>query len=221
MSSDYIPNSDVDFNAWIHNFVTFLNENLAGLGLTAPNVAPLNDKVQSWDEVYPAHVTAQAAAQGARQQKDDLRSDIDGFLRPLVGQLQARTTVTDAQRQSLGITVRSTTKTAASVPTTKPVGQVDTGQRLQHTISFVDELTPASRAKPQGVVGCEIWMKLDGPPPTGPEDLSYVAMDTRTPYVMEFEGADGGKTAYYMLRWLNTRGDRGPWSQTISGTITN
>ena len=30
---------------------------------------------------------------------------------------------------------------------------------------------------------------------------------------------DGNKTAYYMLRWLTTRGEAGPWSQTASATI--
>ena len=32
-------------------------------------------------------------------------------------------------------------------------------------------------------------------------------------------GADGGKTAHYMLRWENTRGEPGPWSETASATI--
>jgi hypothetical protein len=37
----------------------------------------------------------------------------------------------------------------------------------------------------------------------------------------EFDGSQAGKTAYYMLRWVSTRGETGPWSQTVSGTITN
>ena len=31
--------------------------------------------------------------------------------------------------------------------------------------------------------------------------------------------ADGGKTAHYLFRWANTRGEPGPWSETISATI--
>lgn len=26
--------------------------------------------------------------------------------------------------------------------------------------------------------------------------------------------------AHYMLRWVNTKGEQGPWSQTVSATIT-
>jgi hypothetical protein len=51
--------------------------------------------------------------------------------------------------------------------------------------------------------------------------MHYLALDTRTPYTVEFEAADAGKTAYYMLRWISPRGETGPWSQTVTGTITN
>ena len=36
---------------------------------------------------------------------------------------------------------------------------------------------------------------------------------------LDFAGADGGKTAHYMLRWESTRGEPGPWSDTASATI--
>jgi hypothetical protein len=100
-------------------------------------------------------------------------------------------------------------------------GSVDTSQRLRHTINFVDEVTPTSRAKPDGVQGCEIWTKVGDAPPAGPNEVHYLALDTRTPYTVEFDSGDGGKTAHYMLRWMSTRGEAGPWSQTVSATITN
>ena len=31
--------------------------------------------------------------------------------------------------------------------------------------------------------------------------------------------ADAGQAAHYMLRWLSTRGEAGPWSETASATI--
>ncbi len=157
----------------------------------------------------------------AVQAKSDSRGATEDFVRPFVGMLQSNAAVTDAQRQSLGITVRATTRTAAGPPASKPVASIDTSQRLRHTIAFVDELTPTSRAKPDGAQGCEIWMKVGEPAPAGPNDVHYLALDTRSPYTFDFEAADAGKTAYYMLRWISTRGEPGPWSQTVSGTVTN
>jgi hypothetical protein len=219
MSQDWFPSADADISPWLDNFLDGLDANMTTLHLTAADVTPAQLASDNWRVAYGTHTNAQAAAQAAREEKDVKLDDLDTAVRPLVNRIQANPAATDSIRQTLGITVRSSTRTAAGVPTTVPVATVNTSKRLRHTISFVDELTPASRAKPDGVSGCEIWVKL-GAAPTDPSELSFLALDTRSPYVAEYDGADAAKIAYYMLRWVNTRGERGPWSQTVSGTIT-
>ncbi len=56
-------------------------------------------------------------------------------------------------------------------------------------------------------------------PPVDPSELTFLAVDTRTPYTTDFDGSDGGKQAHYMLRWVNTRGETGPWSETATAMI--
>ena len=107
--------------------------------------------------------------------KDGKRGTAEDVTRTLVARIQAHPSDTDAQRSSLAITVRSGTRTAVGAPSSKPVTTVDTSQRLQHSIAFVGEFTPTSRAKPDGVQGCEIWVKIDGPPPADPNELKYLA----------------------------------------------
>lgn len=219
--SDYLPRSDADFSAWLQNFITAANNNTTNLGLVAADITSLENAASIFDTTRGANDSAQAAAQAARAQKDAARATAEELTRAMVGRIQAHPGVTDAHRSSLGITVRSGTRTAVGPPTTRPVGTVDTSQRLQHTVNFVDELTPNTRAKPDGASGCEIWVKVDGPPPTDPSELRYLATDTRTPYVAAYDGVQGGKVAHYMLRWVSTRGETGPWSQTLSATITS
>ena len=36
---------------------------------------------------------------------------------------------------------------------------------------------------------------------------------------MKPESADAGKTAWWALRWVNTKGEHGPWSATLSAAI--
>src|ERR1041385_1139939 len=216
--SDYIPSSDAEFNAWQLNFVSFVSTNAAALNITPQQVTSLAEQQNEWIVKYPLSTAKQAELNSAVQGKNDCRSLYQDFIRSLVGMMQSNPNVTDAHRQSMGITVRSTSRTAVGPPASKPVATVDTSQRLQHTINFVDELSPTSRAKPEGVQGCEIWMKVGDPAPAGPNDVHYLALDTRTPYTVEFEAADAGKTAYYMLRWMSTRAETGPWSATVSGT---
>jgi hypothetical protein len=217
--SDYIPTSDAEFSAWLNNFISYANANLTPLGLVATDLTPLQTAATAFNTAVGNNVAAQAAAKGTRESKDSARDAAEGLARPLVQRLQTAPEVKNSQRQSLGLNVRSTSRTAAAAPTSRPVATVDTRQRLQHTISFVDENTPGSRAKPDGVVGCEVWVKV-GTAPADPSELTYLATDTKTPYTAVFDGADAGKAAHYMLRWVNRRGERGPWSQTVSATIT-
>jgi len=75
-----------------------------------------------------------------------------------------------------------------------------------------------SAVEPAGVIGAETnraatvreRVLVDGPPPTDPASFNFVAVDTRTPYTLDFAGADGGKNANYLLRWVNPTGEKGP-----------
>jgi len=224
MAKDYIPASDTEFLAWAANFVTYSGAHLVELGIGPPNIVPIAAGRADFDTKLSANVTAQQAAQSARQAKDDSRDTFETAIRQLVRQLQASGKVDDAERAALGITIPDTTRTvAAGGINTRPIGAVDTSQRLRHEIRFSDEATPTKRAKPAGVMGCEIWVKVSATgeaAPSSADELSFVAMDTASPYTVEYDGANGGKTAHYMLRWVKSGGEKGPWSETISATIT-
>ncbi len=220
MAGDYIPRPDGAFDAWQSNFVTYATANAAALGLDPlVDIPPLAAAQTTWTTDYGANTAAQAAAQAARQAKGAARDSFEGVIRPLVGVLQASADVDDTERAALGITVPDTKPTPVGPPTSRPVVSVDTSQRLQHTIEFVDETTLTSRANRGGGRGAQLWVKRGDPPPVDPNELTFLATDTRTPYVANFDGADGNKVAHYMLRWESTRGETGPWSETASATI--
>ena len=209
------PHPDPDFNNWIVPFSNYVNTNAAAMGLAPNDIAPLTAAVATWSTAYPAHNAATAATTN----KDQARTAIESLTRPLIQQLQASPKVTNAQRNTMKITVRATTRTRASVPQTAPMATVDTSRRLQHIIDFRDSASPKSKAKPAGVAGCEIWGKVGSPAPTDISQLAYVATDSGTPYLAEYTGAQAGQMVCYWLRWVNTRGEKGPWSEPVSATI--
>jgi hypothetical protein len=224
MAGNYIPRSDTEFLAWATNFATYASANLAALGIDAADFAPIAAGRTDFYVKMNANIAAQQSAQSTRQAKDASRDTLETAIRQLVRQLQASGDVDDAERASLGITIPDVVRTTSVGGIgSRPIGMVDTSQRLRHEIRFSDEATPTSRAKPAGVMGCEIWVKVaptGEAPPSSADELSFVAMDTASPYIVEYDGADGGKTAHYMLRWVKTGGEKGPWSETISATIT-
>lgn len=145
----------------------------------------------------------------------------------MVRRIQANAKTTDSHRAALGITVPDRLPTPVGPPTTRPLVKVDFSKRLHHRIAFADEKTPTRRAKPKGILGAEVWVNIsapDDPPPTpvspaDPSELRFLLLSTRTPAVAEYGGEDAGETAHYMLRWLSSRGEPGPWSETASATI--
>ncbi|MGL4551350.1 MAG: hypothetical protein ACRC33_09185 [Gemmataceae bacterium] len=216
--ADYIPQSDAEFDVWQANFVTYASANLSTLGLVASDLTPVSADQTLWGTTFTDHTAAQAAAESASQAKSQARNAYVSTVRALVRRLQASPSVSDAERRSLGINVKAA-RTPTPTPTSRPVASVAVGDRLRHKVSFTDESTPTSKAKPAGMMGCEVWVKIGDPAPSDPSQLRYMGLSTRTPYVAEFDGPDAGKTAYYMLRWVNRQGEKGPWSATAAATV--
>jgi hypothetical protein len=219
MMADYIPAADAEFDAWQTNFVDYATANMAELGLDAADLTPIDTAQTEWATDYPAHVTAVANAESARAAKDGARAGYVTLVRALVRRLQASSTITDAQRAALGITVPGMNPTPSGPPESRPLVTIDCSQRLRHLIGFTDETTPTRRAKPAGVLGAEIWVKVGGTAPTDPSELRFMGLSTRAPFTAEFAGTDGGQIAYYWVRWVNNTGEKGPWSETASATI--
>jgi hypothetical protein len=67
--------------------------------------------------------------------------------------------------------------------------------------------------KPKGVHGAELkWAILDHRP-THISELIESSFLTKSPFDFEFGEEDRGKIFYFCIRWENTRGEKGPWSE--------
>jgi hypothetical protein len=219
--ADYIPSGDGDFDTFVENFATYINAHLAEFGLVAADMTAINAALVIWNAAFTAHEPAQTAANAATQAKETARNVLVALIRALVKIIHAKgAAVTAASKQAINVTVADTIKTPVAVPTSAPVGRVDITNVREHTIHFSDSTTPTSKAKPPGVRGCQIWVKIGTAPPASASELVYRVMDTSSPFKNSFEPADAGKTAYYWLRWENTKGESGPWSAMVSATIT-
>jgi hypothetical protein len=94
---------------------------------------------------------------------------------PAVRRIQTFAAATDGQRGLLGITIPDRTRTPVGAPTSRPLVKVDFSKRLAHRLAYVDEAAALRRARPRGIVGAEVWVKVAAPgesPPT---------LDTRLP----------------------------------------
>jgi len=218
--ADYIPQNDAEFDLWQTSLLEIAEANQAEWNIPPDDFALLKAKQSVWAAAFAKANNKQNRTSADVQGKNDARESYTKDLRGFIAQWLANNAkVSNSDRGRMGLTVKSGTRTPVPAPLTLPVGTIDFSIRRQHTISYSDEATPRSKAKPAGVHGCEIWMKIDGNAPVDASEMSYVATDTSSPYTVTFEGKHAGKIVYYWLRWVNTRGEHGPWSSTISAIV--
>jgi hypothetical protein len=218
----YMPRPDGDFSAWANHYYEAVKAFYGAQGFDPDLLMPLMKALETWNAQYPTHVAAQQRAEGARQAKDAARAALEKEVRPVTNFVQGYPKTTNADRAEMGITVRDTSPTPAPAPSSRPLAIVDVGGRLTHQLRLVDESTPTRRARPAGVLGAEVWVKLvdaDSPAPTDPAALTFLTMTTRPSFRADFKPGEGGKTAVSMARWINTRGEKGPWSEITTATV--
>jgi len=91
-----------------------------------------------------------------------------------------------------------------------------------HRPRFTDEASPTRRGKPPETIGAEVWLALTATgqpaPPLG-DGYKFLSVSSRGNLQTDFPSADAGKTAYYSLRWVSTRGEKGPWSEVAAATV--
>lgn len=218
----YIPRPDGDFSAWANHYYDAVEKWYSVQGFDPNELKALKEALSAWNAAFPSHVAAQQRAEGARQAKDAARAALEKEVRPVTNFVQGYPKTTNADRAEMGITVRDTSPSPAPAPTSRPLALVESPARLTHQLRLVDESTPTRRARPSGVLGAEVWVKLvdaDQPAPTDPAALTFLTMTTKPSFRAEFKAGEGGKTAVYMARWVNTRGEKGPWSEVTTATV--
>lgn len=220
--TNYMPRPDGDFSAWANNYNEAVHKFYEAQGLDVSELKPLEEAIAEWNKDFPAHVAAQQKAEGARAAKQNARLALEREVRPITNFVQGYGKTTDADRATIGISIRDTSKTPAPTPTSAPLVRVDHGQRLLHRLRFTDEAAPTRRGKPPGTIGAEVWLALVAtgqPAPALGESYKFLSVSSRGNLQADFTSEDAGKTAYYALRWVSTRGEKGPWSEVAAATV--
>lgn len=212
---DYVPRNDAEFNIWQSNLISILTPNTDVWGFPADDFSALLALQTTWNTVFAKASSKSNRTYADVQAKDDTRKTYETGIRQFLKQwIMFNSKVSDSERERMGLTIRKETRSPAPVPATSPVGVIDFSVRLRHSISFSDKETQNSKAKPKGVHGCEIWMKLEND-----SDFRYHGTDTRTPYIVSFDLDQAKTEVQYRLRWVNTRGEYGPWSSILSAVV--
>lgn len=216
------PRPDSHFAAYMNNYFEAVKKWWDTQGLNVDDLKPLEEALEAWNTSFPAHISAQQHAEAARQDKDAARRRLEAAARPITNFIQGYPATTDADRATIGITIRIAGGAAVPAPSSKPIVIVEGGGRLTHTLRLVDESTPTRRARPRGAERAEVFIAFTPtgtPPPADMGEFRYVQSVSDGSTVLSFESPRGGMQAHYLARWVTRRGAMGPWSDTASATV--
>lgn len=229
MPEQRIPRADGDFAAYASHYVEAVEKFWSVHGLDETDLKPLQEGFAAWKAAYPKHVAAQNAAQAARQNKDEAKRQLEAAIRPVSAFIQTFPKTTDADRATIGISVRDTGGTPTPAPSSRPVVLVDSGSRLTHRLRIADAgeagdgTLAAPRVKrPKGAHGAEVYLALVNPhepPPQSMEHYKFVRTVTSGATQLTFDAPQGGKQAAYLVRWVSKTGEPGPWGETVTATV--
>jgi hypothetical protein len=215
-----IPVKDVDFNVAQRKIIFATAAHAANWGVDANwldnEVLPAQN---GWLDAWAAYEDPEARTPTITFTKIEKRKALEKLLRKLVKNLQSSVTITPEELRDMGIVVPSSSRTPAPVATTYPDYEIDTSTLRRLILQFYDQGQKKSRAKPPGQHGAEILWVVSEVPVVDMTELTHSMFDTHTPFILDFQGHERGKTVYFCLRWENTRGEKGPWSEIKSAII--
>jgi hypothetical protein len=211
-NSDYIPQKDGKFLEWVKFLFTYVIAHAPAWGL---NPATWADILLVIAEYETAYAKSQDPNRGKAdvKAKNTVRDRLKKLVRQFVKEfLEYNSLISDEERERMGLPVHKTTRTPSEIAKDAPDSDINTSVPGRVTINFFEHGSDHKKAKPAGQHGAEIGWVISDVPPAKWSDLIHSAIDTNSPFTLEFENNQRGKTVYFALRWENTRGEKGPWS---------
>jgi hypothetical protein len=218
-TNDFIPQADNKFVVWLKTLVNYLSEKYSEWSIPKEEILNLDTLKSDFEAALEVSENPSSRTKVTIQAKNDARKAVENRTRILLkAYVTYNLAVTDSDRDAMGLPIHKSSRTPVPVPHTVPEAEVRLPSPAVVEIHFRDSESE-HKAKPAGVHGAEIaWAILDVPPVDWKE-LIRSSFDTHTPLRLTFEGSDRGKTLYFALRWENTRGEKGPWSEILSAII--
>ena len=218
MTTHYLPRKDRELLAWTINFLRYLYPALARFNFPAAEYDKLTALRDDFSQKLDAATEPATRTKTSVLAKNIARAALEKALQQDVKEfLLFNRNVTDEDHDDLGLPIYKTSRTPTPVATTIPWVQVV--MTVIRYLRFDFGGSETSRAKPAGQHGMELAGLIGGERPANVHALTLSYFDTHTPLSIAFEEEDRGKTFWFAVRWENTRGEKGPWSEIQSAII--
>lgn len=219
MSIRFLPTQEAVLDNWLENFSAKVSAGPASYGLSSGDAASIKAAVDSWHAAFEVAASLVTRTRGAVAAKRGEKKNVVKVVRSFAARVRSDGTVSDALKINLGLRLRAPKGSPVPVPPTAPtlsVRRIDMGT---HQLWAGDAEATTRRGKPAWAAGLMVFRAVGDEPTHRPDGAQYLTLVTRTSFMSTFTHADRGKTASYFARWINAKGEAGPWSTASIAAI--
>lgn len=216
---DVLPRRQSDMMEWAGLFNQHLNAapGPEQYGVTAAEAASYAVTLAEAQSAYAVANDPDTRTSVAVKAKDAALSALAAESRVLVKVIKARPSVTDAQRESLGIAPRKPARKSAVARPTQAPGLTVRGVRgWTALLRVTDREAPSRRSKPDGVSGAVVRYFVGDKPPVSLAGWEYAGTTSVTATGFEVPGGlQPGTRVWFAACWQSPTFEPGPMSAPV------
>jgi hypothetical protein len=217
---DYIPQADEKFLEWGTVLIRNLGTSLERFGFPEERYKVLVKLLDVFTRKMKRATSPGTRTSVAIHNKDEAREILKKEIRQAVKEYLAHNhRLSRPDRIELGLPVYDEKPSPAPAIHSYPMVSVDIHQTQRHTLKVHDSETKRMR-RPTYASGFEIWRKVGGTAPVADSEWELVELALHSPHVLDYPMRERGQWVYYRFRWVNTRGEKGPWSADRTAIIS-
>lgn len=201
---DYVPGADAALLAYSLNFSNLIAAAPADYGLAEPDIIAYGEAQVDYTTKLTAAVEPLTRGKRTVFLKDEAKKTLVALTRTYAREINNRQATTDAQRQGLGLTIRSDSRQPLPEPDMTPFIKVKGVDGRTVTIELQQE--SSRRGRPAGVSGATIFTHIGPAQPGEGEQWQFAANVTRTRVDLPFAPSQTGDTVWITAFWTNARG---------------
>jgi len=216
----YIPAKLADFALWIANFSVVLTAHPTDYGLTAPDAVIVDGVWDTFKAAYALSSTPATRTPVSVAATDAARASAESVIRPYAIIISSNPTVDPALKVTIGVTVRSGTRTPVPAPNVAPLFSLKSATPMQMECEYA-VAGQVGKAKPDGSVSVEIVASVGTVAATDPAQCNGVGLYNKSPLFIAFAPSEQGKIATMFARFITRSGpagvsQAGPWSAPLT-----
>jgi hypothetical protein len=216
-SRDFLPTTDAGLLEWTQNFKVGLLEEPLSLGITELQANEYAAKQQDYAARYAAANAEETRGTRATFLKNEAKQVLVNLTRVLARQINNFSSVTNAQRQLLGLTIRKTEPARPAPPTEAPVLNVlaINGRNVKLKIARTD----GKRGRPAKAMGTILFVCQAESPDAPNVNWSVLANTGKNTLEIPFPPSETTDTFWIVGQYYNGAKEPGPLSTPVRAVL--